>query len=95
MQMSLFYLVVFVLGIIHSGVTIFLGVYVKKNRAVKYIPSASALVVSIIFLVTAYFFSEGFDALGYFIFAMVAGVLFLFSFIPAMIIEHINSRKSL
>jgi hypothetical protein len=44
-------------------------------------------------LIKAYYFSEGFEALGYFILMVIALIVFIVAIVTAVVIEILRSKK--
>ncbi len=89
--MDNFVLVIAVISIIFILAAIFLGRL--KKRWPKYIPAIFAAVAAIASFVKAKWFSEGFEALGYFVFMLIALIIFITALIAASAIEIISLRK--
>lgn len=87
------YIFIAVPGLIFAVAAVLLGVYKRQNRVLKYIPAIIAAVVSLGFLIKTYFFSEGFEALGYLIMMMISAAVFGISVITAVVLEIINRRR--
>jgi hypothetical protein len=86
--------IIAVLGIIFAGSTVFLGTRLRQKKAVKYIPAILAALVSVAFAVKAFWFSEGFEGLGYVILLMISAAVFILSAVTALVLEFVNHRKN-
>lgn len=87
------FFIIAVIGLIFALATVLLGIYKKQKKFLKYVPSIIAAAASLGFLIKAYFFSEGFEALGYFIMMMISAAVFGISIITAMALEITNRRR--
>ncbi len=94
MEINFLYVVIFVICIVFIAATLLLAKL--KRKLLKYIPLIIALSATVGFYVKAYFFStsRNFEALGYFIFAMIAGGAAALSLLTAVIIEIVGYVKS-
>lgn len=72
-------------------ITILLGK--KKAAFPKYIPAIIASIISIGLFIKTYFFSEGFEALGYVVLLMVTVPVSVIALVTAVVIEILNHRK--
>ena len=91
--MDSFYPIVVITGIsaIFAVAVFFLGRL--RKRWAKYMPAVLAAAVIIACMVKAYNFSEGFEALGYFILMIIALIVFTVSIVTALIIEILRAKK--
>jgi Na+-translocating ferredoxin:NAD+ oxidoreductase RnfD subunit len=80
-------------GIIFAGLAAVLGIYRRKNKFLKYIPAIVSAAIALGFFIKSYFFSEGFEALGYIILMMVSAAVAGISIITAVVLEIVNRRK--
>lgn len=88
-----FYIVIAVIALFFSGIAILIGISGTRIRFYKYIPACISGIAAAGFFIKARFFSQGFEVLGYLIFAMIAGAVFLISLITAVIMEYAGRKK--
>lgn len=88
-----FYIVIAIIGLFFCGITILTGISRKGNRFYKYIPACISGISAAGFFIKARFFSQGFEDLGYLIFAVIAGAVFLLSLITAIVMEFVVSKS--
>lgn len=89
-----FYIVIAIIALVFSGIAILIGMSGTRNRFYKYIPACISGIAAAGFFVKARFFAQGFEDLGYLIFAMIAGAVFLISLMTAVIMEYVGRKKS-
>ncbi len=89
--MNGFVFVIAAVSVVFAIAAIFLGKL--KKRWLKYIPAILAFSSAIALMIKAYRFSEGFEALGYFILMILALIVFAVALITAVIIEIMGVRK--
>jgi hypothetical protein len=89
--MNGFVFVIAAVSVVFAIAAIFLGKL--KKRWLKYIPAILAFASAIALMIKAYRFSEGFEALGYFILMILALIVFVVALITAVIVEIIGVRK--
>lgn len=87
MNVNLFYLVVGSIAFILALITLLLGIYKDKNKIVKYVPSALTGLFTAGFFIKANYFSKGFETLGYIVFTLISGIVFIVTLLTAVIIE--------
>jgi len=88
-----FYIVTAIIGLVFSGAAFLIGLSGARNRFYKYIPACVSGIAAAGFFIKARYFSQGFEDLGYLIFAVIAGAVFLLSLIAAIIMEFVHKRK--
>lgn len=93
MEANMFFIVVFVIGLVFAAGTCLLGIYARRKRIIKYIPAAVSGIAALSFLLKGRFFSEGMEGLGYIILMMISAIIFVMSIIAALIMEFISRRK--
>lgn len=85
-----YFIVILIFAILFVVTTVLLG---RQNRKfLMYIPSAIAAVIALAFYINAYFFSEGFGALGYFIMMLIAVIVFVISLITAIVMKIVKRK---
>lgn len=89
--MNGFVFVVAAISVVFAVAAIFLGRL--KKRWPKYIPAILAGAAAVASMIKAYRFSEGFEALGYFIMMLLALIVFAVALVIAVIIEINGKRK--
>lgn len=89
--MNSIFIFIIIAGLIFVAATIILGKLQK--RLLKYIPAVLAAVAAIVFSIKAYFYSEGFEALGYFVMMLISAAVFIASIIASIVMEVLSRRK--
>lgn len=92
MKLDPFFIIISIVGLVFAVITCLLGIYVRK-RIVKYIPTGVAGIASSACFIKAFYFSKGFEGLGYIVYAMILAAAFAVSIVSAVVIEVVFRRK--
>lgn len=91
--MNNFYIFIAVACLLSFLITFGLGRLFRKTAIVKYIPAIISALAGIGFYIRARFFSTGFDALGYIILVIIAGIVCLVSLLTAAIMGMLQRSR--
>lgn len=86
--------IIFIICFAAIGITAIIGVLAKGKRIFKYVPSIISALSVIVFFIKIKYFSSGFEALAYFVFALGAGIFSLTALITAVVIDIILKKKA-
>jgi len=87
-------LLIGVIGIMVSGLQIFIWKLSKEKAFFKYIPTIVLMIVAIVCLIKAIWFSTGMEDLAYFITALLAFGVLVISLITGIIIDLVARSKN-
>jgi len=87
-------LLIAVIGIMVSGLQIFIWRLSKDKAFFKYIPTIVLLIVTIVCVVKAVWFSTGMEDLAYFITALLSSGVMIISLITGIVIDIVTRSKN-
>lgn len=87
-------LLIAVIGIMVSGLQIFILRLSKDKAFFKYIPTIVLLIVTIVCVVKAVWFSTGMEDLAYFITALLSSGVMIISLITGIVIDIVTRSKN-
>ncbi len=88
--MSGFYLFASISSVIVLSITVFLGRRFRSKRIIKYLPSIITALAAIGLYIKSAYYSEGLSDLGYLVLTLLACIVFIVSFLTALIMGIIQ-----
>ncbi len=93
MENMRFFIFIGIASLIFAFITFLLGIYFRKKRFIKYIPSILILILGVSFLVKSVYFSNGFEDIGYMVLSLMSVGVFIISTLTALLIEFVFRSK--
>jgi hypothetical protein len=84
---------IFLTGIIFSGIVILIARFPKNGRLLKYIPSLALFAGGAACIIKARWFSEGFEGLGYVVLSITVFGGGIIALVTAAVIDMINRSR--